>query len=237
MAKRHPALIPLSHDHHHGLALALRCRKHALGQLNPGDPASIEACAAEASRFFNENLTAHFEAEETVLFPLMAAYEECRELVANSKSEHREFRKMVARLADPGGPRKSLFDFGGPAGAAHPERRSGGSSPPSRPSCRRRRPSGPGGKSSDCWSWNQGQTTRSGAGAHHAMNTKTAIISIGDLTDAAVPGLTKAFENAPGVTEVDFSVERKVAVVEFDPDTTSVDALMRVVLAQGYKVL
>ena len=85
MAKRHPALIPLSHDHHHGLALALRCRKHALGQLNPGDPAAIEACATEASRFFNENLIAHFEAEETVLFPLMAAYEECRELVAQLK--------------------------------------------------------------------------------------------------------------------------------------------------------
>ena len=112
MAKRHPALIPLSHDHHHGLALALRCRKHALGQLNPGDPASIEACAAEASRFFTENLTAHFEAEETVLFPLMAAYEECRELVTQLKSEHREFRRLVARLADPGGLRKSLFDFG-----------------------------------------------------------------------------------------------------------------------------
>ena len=112
MAKRHPALIPLSHDHHHGLALALRCRKHALGQLNPGDPASIEACAAEASRFFNENLTAHFEAEETVLFPLMAAYEECRELVAQLESDHREFRRLVTRLAGPGGLRKSLFDFG-----------------------------------------------------------------------------------------------------------------------------
>ena len=112
MAKRHPALIPLSHDHHHGLALALRCRKHALGQLNPGDPASIEACAAEASRFFNENLTAHFEAEETVLFPLMAAHEECRELVAKLESEHREFRRMVAPATDPGGQRKFLFDFG-----------------------------------------------------------------------------------------------------------------------------
>ena len=32
-------------------------------------------------------------------------------------------------------------------------------------------------------------------------------------------------------------MERKVAVIEFDPDTTSVDALMRVVLAKGYKVL
>ena len=42
----------------------------------------------------------------------MAAYEECRELVAQLKSEHREFRKLVARLADPEGQRKFLFDFG-----------------------------------------------------------------------------------------------------------------------------
>ena len=112
MAKRHPALIPLSHDHHHGLALALRCRKHALGQLNPGDPAAVGACAAEAARFFSENLTAHFEAEETVLFPLMAAHEECRELVARLESQHREFRGMVAAGGGRGGPRKFLFDFG-----------------------------------------------------------------------------------------------------------------------------
>ncbi len=112
MAKRHPALIPLSHDHHHGLALALRCRKHALGQLNPGDPAAMEACAAEASRFFSENLQPHFEAEETVLFPLMATLEESRELVARLEGEHRKFREMLARSGDAAGRRKFLFDFG-----------------------------------------------------------------------------------------------------------------------------
>ncbi len=69
------------------------------------------------------------------------------------------------------------------------------------------------------------------------MNTKTAIISIEDLTDTAVTELTEAFENSSGVTEVDFSVERQVAVIEFDPEVTSVDALMRVVLGKGYKTL
>lgn len=112
MARRHAALIPLSHDHHHGLALALRCRKHALGQLDPGDAASLEACAAEASRFFGESLTRHFEAEETILFPLMAEYPESRELVAKLRGEHREFHGLVARAGDPRGLRKFLFDFG-----------------------------------------------------------------------------------------------------------------------------
>ena len=69
------------------------------------------------------------------------------------------------------------------------------------------------------------------------MNTKTAIISIEDLTDAAVAELTEAFENSPGVTEVDFSVERQVVVIEFEPETTHVEALMRVVLGKGYKTL
>ncbi|MDE0032500.1 MAG: hypothetical protein OXU75_05150 [Deltaproteobacteria bacterium] len=69
------------------------------------------------------------------------------------------------------------------------------------------------------------------------MNTKTAIISIEDLTDTAVAELTEAFENSPGVTEVDFSLERKVAVIEFDPAVTHIDGLMRVVLGKGYKIL
>ncbi len=69
------------------------------------------------------------------------------------------------------------------------------------------------------------------------MNTKTAIISIEELTDSAVAELTEAFENTPGVTEVDFSIERHVAVIEFDPEVTHIDGLMRVVLGKGYKVL
>ena len=69
------------------------------------------------------------------------------------------------------------------------------------------------------------------------MNTKTAIISIEGLDEKAVAELTEAFENSSGVTEVDFSVERQVAVIEFDPEVTSVDALMRVVLGKGYKTL
>lgn len=69
------------------------------------------------------------------------------------------------------------------------------------------------------------------------MNTKTAIISIEELTDTAVAELTEAFENTPGVTEVDFSVERQVAVIEFDPEVTHIDGLMRVVLGKGYKLL
>ena len=112
MAKRHPALILLSNDHHQGLGLALRCRKYALGQLNPGDPTAMKACFTEVSRFLNECLAAHFRAEETVLFPLMTNYQECRDLVVRLESEHREFHKMAAGIVKSGELRKYLFDFG-----------------------------------------------------------------------------------------------------------------------------
>ena len=42
----------------------------------------------------------------------MAAYEECRELVAQLEDEHRKFHRLVARSAEAGGQRKFLFDFG-----------------------------------------------------------------------------------------------------------------------------
>src|SRR6185436_12491548 len=70
---RHPSLVPLSHDHHHGLALALRCRKQALGQLKPMGVAGLQERAKEIVDFYRADLIAHFRAEEEILFPLMRA--------------------------------------------------------------------------------------------------------------------------------------------------------------------
>lgn len=69
------------------------------------------------------------------------------------------------------------------------------------------------------------------------MSIATAIISIEDLTSEAVPSLTQALRAVPGVQSVDFSLERKVAVVEFDRGQSTVDDLLRAVLKAGYKVL
>ena len=68
MAKRHSSLIPLSQDHHRALALAIRCRKQALGQINPGDQKAMQGLAEEVKKFFLQNLKPHFEAEEKVLY-------------------------------------------------------------------------------------------------------------------------------------------------------------------------
>ena len=68
------------------------------------------------------------------------------------------------------------------------------------------------------------------------MKTHTAIISIKDLTAEAIPPLRQALAAVPGVQNVDFSLERSVAVVEFDGEHSKVDDLLRAVLKAGYKL-
>lgn len=69
------------------------------------------------------------------------------------------------------------------------------------------------------------------------MKTKTAIISINELDSESAPKLTALLKGVTGVVTVDFSLERKVAVVEFDPEQTQLDDLLRAVLKEGYHVL
>ena len=68
------------------------------------------------------------------------------------------------------------------------------------------------------------------------MKTKTAIISIEDLDPQAVGPLGELLRAIPGVEEIDFNLERKVAVAEFDPQRTHVEELLRTVLKAGYHV-
>ena len=69
------------------------------------------------------------------------------------------------------------------------------------------------------------------------MKTTTAVISIQGLITEAIPALRQAFEGIEGVQSVDFSLERSVAVVEFDGKRAKVDDLLRAVLKAGYQVL
>ena len=69
------------------------------------------------------------------------------------------------------------------------------------------------------------------------MKSKTAIISIADLDSESAPKLSALLKGILGVETVDFSLERKVVVVEFDPEQTKLDDLLRAVLKEGYHVL
>lgn len=110
---RHPSLIALSHDHHHGLALALRCRKQALGQLKPMGAAGLRERAKEFLDFFAGNLVAHFRAEEEVLFPFMRdALPASASIIDELIKNHDQIRKAVPQLEAGMGLAKLMFDVG-----------------------------------------------------------------------------------------------------------------------------
>jgi hypothetical protein len=69
-----------------------------------------------------------------------------------------------------------------------------------------------------------------------SMETKTAIISIDDLKSDDLPALRQALEILPGVQSLEFSLERKVAVIDFDPKQSHLDDFLRAVLKAGFKV-
>jgi hypothetical protein len=69
------------------------------------------------------------------------------------------------------------------------------------------------------------------------METKTAIISIDDLKSDDLPALRQVLGTLPGVQSLDFSLERKVAVIDFDPKQSHLDDFLRAVLKAGFKVL
>src|SRR6266508_1498021 len=96
---RHPSLILLSHDHHHGLALALRCHKQGLGQIKPMGTAGLRERAKEFLSFYASNLVAHFRAEEEVLFPLLGnAAPGSSRVIDELLSDHEQIRRAAAQL-------------------------------------------------------------------------------------------------------------------------------------------
>jgi mannose-6-phosphate isomerase-like protein (cupin superfamily) len=91
--KRHPALVPLSHDHHHALAAAHRLRAAADGD---GDPRAVVSAFVD---FFGAHTLAHFRAEEELIFPLVAEVDEARPLLVAILLDHQRLRALVPRLA------------------------------------------------------------------------------------------------------------------------------------------
>ena len=69
------------------------------------------------------------------------------------------------------------------------------------------------------------------------MSTKTAILSIANLKEEDLPVLREAFQALPGVEKVDFSLERSVAVLDFDPSQSHIDDFLRAVLKAGFKAV
>jgi hemerythrin-like domain-containing protein len=110
---RHPSLLPLSHDHHHGLALALRCRKQALGQLKPLGFEGLVERRKECLAFYHDQLIPHFSAEEKVLFPLLRSSAPASSaMIDELLAEHEELRRAMDQLEQGGVAAKLIFDLG-----------------------------------------------------------------------------------------------------------------------------
>ena len=69
------------------------------------------------------------------------------------------------------------------------------------------------------------------------MPNKTAILSIANLKAEDLPALSRTFQAVPGVGKIDFSLERSVAVLEFDPSQSHIDDFLRAVLQAGFQIL
>ncbi len=115
MPKRHPSLVPLSREHHHGLLLAFRL-KHGLPKTRqPHD--SPQEQAVDTVRFFRESLIPHFAAEADILFPAIRAIQpQASTLLDQLIQEHATMRELVNDIDQqlPDGPQLTelLASFG-----------------------------------------------------------------------------------------------------------------------------
>src|SRR5688572_44742 len=91
--KRHEALIPLTHDHHHVLAKArgLRMAAERSDEVKRTD-------AQDFLAFFRAEGVQHFREEEEVIFPLIVHAPETRQTLERVMIEHLQIHALVRRL-------------------------------------------------------------------------------------------------------------------------------------------
>lgn len=94
--RRHESLIPLSREHHYGLLVCLRI--HRSIERRGADSDWLNERAGKVIRFFDSDLTIHFEAEESIVFPAMREMEEARAVIEELIEEHRGLGQLVERM-------------------------------------------------------------------------------------------------------------------------------------------
>ena len=91
--KRHTALIPLTHDHHHALAQARRLR---LASQQSSEQRLAQA--REFLIFFDRDTVEHFRDEEEVVFPLVVGEPEAETHLSRLMLEHLRIHALVGVL-------------------------------------------------------------------------------------------------------------------------------------------
>ena len=108
--KRHSAIVPLSHDHHHALILAQAIKKNA---VKSGLGAkSIEEKVKATIIVYNTELIPHFSHEEVLLFPIaLGKDEELDKMIQDMIEEHDKIRNSIESLNN-GNVEENLDEFG-----------------------------------------------------------------------------------------------------------------------------
>jgi hemerythrin-like domain-containing protein len=95
--KRHPALIPLSQDHHQGLLLAQLIKKDA--PIYNGLPKDLIGKMNYAKEVYTDDLVQHFKDEEELVFPfLKGKNEEVDKLISEILNEHILLKQKILAL-------------------------------------------------------------------------------------------------------------------------------------------
>ena len=92
---RDPSLIPLSRQHQHALALCVRIER-ALQKSS----ADLDAWQLEVEQQYQQEISFHFAAEESVLFPAARRFPELVSVVEELSDEHVRLREHFARAKE-----------------------------------------------------------------------------------------------------------------------------------------
>ena len=121
--KRHESLVPLSRDHHFGLIMAQRLTLGRATNPRADWPTGRAQQAQRLIEFFKSDLRAHFDIEETHVFPAAgrSMADDDRQVEALI-ADHDAMRAMIRGLeAYPAsGPRRAPAGVRPPAQGAHP---------------------------------------------------------------------------------------------------------------------
>lgn len=96
MARRHPSLIPLSHQHQHALALAVIIRRRF--GMEKGEGPWREEQVEKVQKAWKAELKGHFEVEEGLLFPEMERHLGKIRLLEELLRDHASLRGLVKLL-------------------------------------------------------------------------------------------------------------------------------------------
>ncbi len=93
---RDSSLIPLSHQHQHGLALTVIIERGLKADRSPEKAAELSRKVAD---MWKAELKGHFQVEEEVLFPGVRTHLQSDAIVDELIEQHRDLEALIERLA------------------------------------------------------------------------------------------------------------------------------------------